>query len=464
MKFRLDVPLFAWNRVRSHLLADSREHLAFFLASNVGDRLLVRDVILVPDKDLAGNGTWDGLALKMPVLVDVMNMAHRQKLFLIEAHSHPFTSGCVGFSDIDLEGQQELATYLADVSPGGLYGTLVFGKDAVKGDVWSLFNMETTQLDEIRVVGPTIEIWPGNGRPPQDDRSLQYSEIKPYSRQILALGPHGQRTLLNTTVAIVGLGGIGSIVAQQLAHLGVGRLILIDDDLVEETNLHRLASASPLDVGKPKVDVAARGIALVNPDAKLETCRQNVRDFDSLNLLKNADVVLGCVDTDAGRMILNDFALAYLIPYIDFGVGITVEEGKITEAGGRVVVWVPGRPCLICCNEFRPDIAAEELESPEEKEFRKLHGYVSGSNVPEPAVMPLNGTVASLGVVEFLALMTGFRPSGAYTYYDMLEQRVGPRIVEKTAGCVACYAVGIGDAANLERYGRRGLSEDIPRH
>ena len=462
MGFRLDVPLSAWDRVRSHLLADSKEHLAFFLASQAGERLLARDVILVPDEDLVGDGAWDGLVLKLPVLVDVMNMAHRQKLFLIEAHSHPFTRGWVGFSDIDLEGQQELATYLADISPEGLYGTLVFGQDAVTGEVWSLFNMETTQVDEIRVVGSTIERWPGNGRPPNDNRSLPLPESNTYTRQILALGADGQRTLRNTTVAIIGLGGIGSIVAQQLAHLGVGGFILIDDDLVEATNLHRLAGASLAEIGKPKVDVAARGIAKVNPGAGLDTCKQNIRDFDSLTLLKQADVVFGCVDTDAGRMILNDFSLAYLIPYIDCGVGITVEGRRITEAGGRVVVWVPGRPCLLCCNEFRPDIAAEELESPEEREFRKLHGYVSGSNVPEPAVMSLNGTVASLGVTEFLGLTTGFRPSGHYTYYDILEQRVGPRIVKTEAGCVACHSVGAGDAANLERYSRVGLPQDIP--
>lgn len=462
MGFKLVVPLSAWDRVRSHLLADSREHLAFFLASNAGERLLVRNVILVPDEDLAGNGSWDGLALKLPVLIDVMNMAHRQKLFLIEAHSHPFTRGCVVFSDIDLEGQQELATYLADVTPEGLYGTLVFGQVAVKGDVWSLFDMEKVPLDEISVVGPTIESWPGNGTPPNSEQLVPLKGNETYSRQILALGLGGQRALRNTTVAIIGLGGIGSIVAQQLAHLGVGGLILVDDDLVEATNLHRLAGASRADVGKAKVDVAARGIATMNPDVKLESRRQNVRDSDSLNLLKNTDVVLGCVDTDSGRMILNDFALAYLIPYIDFGVGITAEEGRITEAGGRVVAWVPGRPCLLCCNEFRPDIAAEELESSEEREFRKLHGYVSGSDVPEPAVMSLNGTVASLGVTEFLALTTGFRPSGHYTYYDMLEQRVGPRIVKKTDGCVACHSLGAGHAANLERYSRRGLPQDIP--
>ncbi|MCH8848064.1 MAG: hypothetical protein IIC32_03710 [Chloroflexi bacterium] len=132
-------------------------------------------------------------------------------------------------------------------------------------------------------------------------------------------------------------------------------------------------------------------------------------------------MVFGCVDTDSGRLILNELSLADLVPYIDSGVGITVEEGRVTEAGGRVVVWVPGRPCLLCCNEVNTRIAAEELESPEEREFRQRHGYVEGANLPEPAIISLNGTVASLAVTEFLGLVTGFRPSNHYTYTTCLR-------------------------------------------
>ena len=125
-------------------------------------------------------------------------------------------------------------------------------------------------------------------------------------------------------------------------------------------------------------------------------------------------------------------------------------------------MWVPGRPCLLCCGEFRPDIAAEELESPAQREFRQRNGYVSGQHVAEPAVISLNGTVASVAVTEFLSLVTGFRPSGHYVYYDMLEQRVGPRIVKRNLTCVVCGLEGTGDSANLARYARTGIPSDIP--
>ena len=120
---------------------------------------------------------------------------------------------------------------------------------------------------------------------------------------------------------------------------------------------------------------------------------------------------MGCVDTDAGRLILNELAMAYLLPLIDVGVGIRAYRGGIIQAGGRVMVVMPDTPCLLCTMQINTRIAAEELESDDERSLRRRHGYGQGSNEPEPAVMSLNGTVASIAVTEFLALVTGFRES-----------------------------------------------------
>lgn len=177
----------------------------------------------------------------------------------------------------------------------------------------------------------------------------------------------------------------------------------------------------------------------------------------------DADVLFGCVDTDSGRLILNELALAHMLPYIDCGVGITASGVTIAEAGGRVAVWTPGRACLLCsAGDIIPAVAAAELESPEEREFRRARGYVAGAGVPEPAVISLNGTIASMAVTEFLALVTGFRPSCHYRIYDMLEQRIDPRHVSRAPRCVACAAEGAGGEARTERYGRRGLPADLP--
>jgi molybdopterin/thiamine biosynthesis adenylyltransferase len=285
-----------------------------------------------------------------------------------------------------------------------------------------------------------------------------------HDRQILALGAEGQKLLKKINVAIVGLGGMGSMVAQQLVYLGVRDFTLVDFDHVEMTNLNRLVGAKQSDLGRLKVDVAARMIKAVSPESRVRRVGCNVRGVEALNTLKTVDFIFGCVDSDSARLILNDLALAYCIAYIDTGVGIEADEGRIADAGGRVIVWTPGRPCLLCAGEINPRIAAEELESEEQREFRRQHGYVAGADVVAPSVISLNGTVASIAVTELLGLLTGVKKPNYYTYYDLLEQRVGPRIVKANEKCVACATVALGDRANIERYSKTDLPsvEDLP--
>jgi molybdopterin/thiamine biosynthesis adenylyltransferase len=464
---RLTLGQNMWSSLRQHLLSDDCEHLAFILAeptqTNDDLSLLGRELVLIPDEDLENPTSWDSLILKLEPLLEVMNRANRTKCILVEAHSHPFSKDHVEFSRVDLTGQQEMVSHLREVLPGSAYLALVLGQESVKGLCWLPNEQKPVALEEIRIIGSTITRVCSQENSWKNNRStIDMTSNSTHHRQILALGAEGQQAIQRSKIAIVGLGGIGSIVAQQLAHLGVREFVLIDDDVVEVTNLHRLVAATQSDVGLPKVEVAEAHLKAVNPQGHVLSLRMNARANTALKSLQNCDVIFGCVDTDAGRLILNELCNAYLIPYIDCGVGINVLKGEIAEAGGRVVVWTPGRPCLLCSKEINPRIAAEELESQQEVEYRKQHGYVAGANLPEPAVISLNGTIASLAVTEFLALVTGFRDSRHYCYYDLLEQRVGQRNVKKDDRCIACALQGFGDRANVERFERIGLPTDIP--
>lgn len=464
MEHRLTISSQMWAQLRDHLLADHDEHLAFILAGHTvvdGEYvLLARDLVLIPDQDVEGGDVSCGLSLKLERLLDVMNQANRAGLALIEAHSHPFSTRHVAFSLTDTDGQQELAAYLAEALPGRPYGALVLGQDSVAGRLWPSGERRPSPLGEVRVLGDNLtRLLLGKSHNPRS-RSREGKDT--YDRQVLAIGEEGQAKLQCSKVAIVGLGGVGSVVAQQLAHLGVSEYILIDDDRVERSNLHRLVGATPSDVGALKVDVAARQINAINPTAKVTSIPSSVRSTEALATLKGSDVLFGCVDTDAARLILNELALAYIVPYIDCGVGILVGEEGLAEAGGKVSVWTPGRPCLLCIRDIHPEIAAEELESEEEREFRRQHGYVAGAHIPEPAVISLNSTVASIAVTEFLAFVVGIRPSHHYTYYDLLEGRVGPRLASRNSRCTACGLHGLGDRAGIERYSRVGLPHDLP--
>ena len=450
-----------WRGLRNHLLADGGERVAFLLVRPAGERLLACGMLPIPDSELSHRSAH-GVSLRLPALLGAMNAAAARGLALVEAHSHPLSEGRVRFSRTDELGHEEMVAHMSAVAPERPYGALVLGPNAVQGRVWR--DGEPSAIGAVTVLGPTIERWPGDGTPAADAaRSTGAEGAVRHDRQVRAFGEDGQARIAETRVAIAGLGGIGSLVAMQLAHLGVRGLVLVDDDLAEETNLNRLAGAGASDTWKAKVAVAAEYARKVNPDARVLPLQANIRDPWAMRAAADADVLFGCVDTDSGRLILNELALAHMLPYIDCGVGIAASAGAIAEAGGRVAVWTPGRACLLCCTgDIVPAVAAAELESPEEREFRRARGYVAGAGVPEPAVISLNGAIAPMAVTEFLALVTGFRPSWHYRIYDMLGQRIDPRHVSRAPRCVACAAEGAGGEARTERYGRRGLPADLP--
>ena len=447
-----------WRRLREHLLADIEERAGFMLAKTAGPRLIVRDVVLIPDEDL--DREIDSVSVSLPALIDVMNRAVREDLVLVEAHSHPLAPGAVAFSPIDDQGQAEMVDYLSDVMPGRAYGAVVVGHRAVHGRVWR--DTAPGPLDRMLVTGDVLDRWRGDGRPWGSSSDASSRPPARYDRQVRAFGSEGHERIASSRVVIAGLGGIGSIVAMELAHLGVQDIVVIDDDRIEDSNLNRLLGATPDDVGRLKVDFAAEQYLRLQPEAHVATVPAQIRDQAAIAAAANADVLFGCVDTDSGRLILNELAVTHAIPYIDCGTGINASDGLIDNAGGRVIVWVPGRPCLLCCREIDRAVAAAEIESDEQRAFRRREGYVTGANITEPAVISLNGTVASLAVTEFLALVTGYRPAKHYTYYDMLDQRVGPRLVERDPRCFTCSLEGIGDGANLARYSRLGLPEGAP--
>lgn len=287
-----------------------------------------------------------------------------------------------------------------------------------------------------------------------------------FSRQILAFGSEGQKRIAGTKVGIVGLGGMGSCVAQMLGYLGTGEFILVDDDRVEESNLNRLIGATEEDVIRKtaKTEVSQRVIRSINPKANIQMLG-NLRSEEAIESLSVfPDVIFGCVDNDSARMILTDLAAAYGKTLIDCATEIETDGDKVTNFGGRVVVARPGDFCLWCANQIDAEIARQELESGKEKEFRQNHGYGLGPMVPAPAVISLNTTIAGLAVTEFIMLLTGIRePQRLLTYKGMRGVVIASNDVKKP-GCLVCdFLVGKREKADLKRYLRSNLPTDLPK-
>ena len=163
-----------------------------------------------------------------------------------------------------------------------------------------------------------------------------------YSRQMVLkeLGKKGQRKLAASNVAIVGLGGLGTISSLYLTLAGVGHLRLIDQDIVELRNLHRQILYSPKDVDYPKVEVASKALRKHNPLVKVEPVPENLHASNAEELLAGMDCVVDGLDNMQTRYAVNRACAKLRIPYV-FGAAIGIE--------GNVSVFAsPETPCLEC--------------------------------------------------------------------------------------------------------------------
>jgi hypothetical protein len=216
-------------------------------------------------------------------------------------------------------------------------------------------------------------------------------------------------------VGIIGLGGGGSHVVLQLAHLGVGNYMLVDPDTIDETNLNRLVGGTQKDVkrGTLKVDIAERVIRAVVADASIGAHPTQWQEV--ANELQTCDVLFGCLDAVAAKDQLDKFCQRFLIPYIDIGMDVH-KVGADFLISGQVVLITPGSPCLRCMGLVTEEALAREARN---------YGAAGG----KPQVVWPNGVLASTAVGLFTQLIcpwhSGARPS-AFLEYDGNKGTLAP--------------------------------------
>jgi len=282
-----------------------------------------------------------------------------------------------------------------------------------------------------------------------------------YDRQLLVFGPEGQERFRHTSVAVIGVGGIGAEVVLQLVRLGVERLLLVDPDLVEASNLNRMAGSTLKDAQSqsPKVDMLKRIALAINPDLHVAVMKDSILEEEVQEHTKTYDLVFGCVDNQLARFALNRLSVRYLIPYIDAGTGIQVNSRhEIEHAGGQVRIVLPGMGCLNCINGIDLDKANLETLPPSERLLPHQGGYIQGAEVKAPAVASLNGVIASLAVTEFMAWVTGFRPVHRYIFYDFMAARTMVLNFPRDPNCFTC-----SPSSNPACSGRRQIRPPITR-
>lgn len=220
------------------------------------------------------------------------------------------------------------------------------------------------------------------------------------------LGPQSDTILDATTIGIVGLGGGGSHIAQQAAHMGVGGYVNADPDAIEDTNTNRLVGGTIADVAeaRPKVEIAERMILGLQPNARIISVPSDWHE--AVDDLKLCDVILGAVDDFREREQLERFARRHLIPYIDVGMDVHDLGKNGFLVSGQIILSTPGGPCMRCCGF----ITDERLE-----EEARRYG-VAGSR---PQVVWSNGVLASTAVGLLTQLLTPWYPNPpAFVFLD----------------------------------------------
>src|SRR5579862_3845031 len=389
----IDVRLqeFDVSRIVGGVLGTGTERCAILFASavelpNGRIRLIVNDVEFPEDLPISER-TALSAELTPQYVAHISKTAARNNWSIIFLHSHPGMSP-PEFSLIDDEGERRLAKFLSIRTPSGRHCSVV-----VSAGGWQARELGSQSAIRVVSVGSVVKTL---------FEPVESSDISlRFDRQIRALGAAGQRHLELQTVAIIGLGGTGSIAAEQLAYLGVRKFILVDPDRLETTNLNRVVGSKPRDIGRFKVELAAELIKTVAPSAQVHQIRGDVTRTASARELLAADFIFSCTDSHGSRAVIQQIAYQYLIPCVDVGSVIAAKDGRIEGIHGRIQALAPGFACFTCSGLLDPEQVRRDMMTEEE---RHRDPYILGGHEPAPAVISINATVISLAMTMFLAM------------------------------------------------------------
>lgn len=250
------------------------------------------------------------------------------------------------------------------------------------------------------------------------------AQLLRYSRHILLdeIGIEGQQRILDASVLVIGAGGLGSPAALYLASAGIGRLVLVDDDEVDLTNLQRQIIHTTGRVGQPKVASAKAALHALNPDCEVLAIQERAAGARLAELVAQADVVLDCCDNFATRHAVNRACMAAGVPLVS-GAAIRF-DGQISVFDPRS----PGSPCYACL-------------------FPEDQGFQDAACSSMGVFAPLVGVIGAMQAAEALKLIVGSGTSlaGKLLLLDGRNMEWNSITLARAPDCPVC-------ASRIDRY------------
>jgi molybdopterin/thiamine biosynthesis adenylyltransferase len=381
------------------------------------NRLLARALHEVPaDRYIAREP--DGLLLGSDAWVPALNSAANSGAGALFVHTHPGGEPLPSEHDNEVDRQLCDAFMVRTAVP--LFGSVIIAASqdqslCFSGRVWfgddrpADLSSGTSKVDRLWTVGRRFSLISSVDADQPAPISAQYD------RQVRAFGGDVQHVLADLHIGVAGAGGTGSALLEQLVRLGVRHITLIDPDVLSDSNITRVYGSEPSGVGMPKAELQAAHLQQIAPDLRIRTFSMRTTEIEAARCLRSCDVIFGCTDDDAGRIILSRLASYYLTPVIDCGVLLASAKGEMQGVFGRVTTMLPGAACLLCRNRVDVARAAAELMNEDERQGLQAEGYAPELGGVEPAVVPYTTLVAALAAAELLERLVGYGPEEAPT-------------------------------------------------
>ena len=394
--------------------------------------------------------SWD-----MDCYINLLRKARQEDLHPGICHNHP--NSAAPFSLRDDENEHHLRDLLQRRNRNKgqvLTSVLLRGDGHIDARVWHPTG--APEVTSVRILGTTVSEPSTHAN--CSDRRADSTYLQ---RQALSIGQETVERLQTLRGAVVGCGGTGSAVSVLLARAGIGRLLLLDPDIVTETSLNRLHGSTRLaaENKRPKVSVLKDHIEQMGLGTQVAIRHAPLADANVARLLRSCDYVFGCTDDHLGRLILNRFAYFYYVPVIDTGLSVVPrEDGRIAHISGRVTVLRPGVACLLCRGVVNPHRAREQglrHKRPDEYTRQVKEGYITGSDRPTPVVGTFTTETAAAAVNELLAGIGGLRGNKGWASertirYDL--DRCRPTGCEPRPGCSICADTDVWGRGDVQPF------------
>lgn len=373
--------------------------------SEQSSRVVVTTVRHVPDDAYRVRGERE-LEITSEGYMHALAEANATNALAIWVHTHPGNGAVVRPSRHDDVVNADLQDVFALRSHPERYAWMVLG--CTNGRLTFTGALQAGAADEARFTRLNV-VGTGFRRISAQDDADTGALPELFDRNIRALGFDVQKVISDLTVAVVGVGGTGSAVVEQLVRLGVRRLMMIDPDTLSLSNITRVYGSTPHDVGRPKVDVIARHLMRIAPDLHVRPVQGTITTERVARELLGADVVFGCTDDNAGRLRLSRLPYYYGIPVIDCGVLLNSDADDVIDGiFGRVTTIHPGSACLVCRDRVDLAMAEAELRPPEEQQRLEREDYAPALPGVEPALVTFTTMTASWAVSELLERLIGY--------------------------------------------------------